>query len=338
MAKNKYRNDDVFYISDLRVLIYVIGYARYGESSVFLILNGDTVCYSVVIDSYHYRRNKKEPYINKAMNILDKHHVKHLDVLCWTHPHDDHSKGLTTLLGSDYCDEDTEILYPMYIEDNEADILKLKKVSTEAVRKILTVNRDGKGKANPIGVVEGKFNNIDAFKIVNSFDMDDIRDVSLDVITPISRKLTSYVNDKKCTDPNELSITLIVNIDGYGFYFGGDTTNEHIDASNKNMIGQCRFVKIPHHSSDTALHLLDYLPVDRLDAVCTTVFKWGRSKLPKPMVIKEYQKYFTDVYSTNKDLRQKGCGTVKYEFNFNYGFPSCSVHKNGNVGKLDLVP
>lgn len=336
MARNRYRIDDSLYISDLRVLIYVIGYARYGESTVLLIMNGNTCYYSAVIDSYHYRKDGKGPFINKAEDILVKHHVERLDLLCWTHPHDDHSKGITTLLDK-FCDEDTNVLYPLYIEANEADIVKLKHVSRETVRKVLSDNIDGKYRANPIGVVTGRFDNVDEFIIVNPYDEEDIRRVSIDAITPLSSKLTKYVNENKCNDPNELSITLFMDIDGYGFYFGGDTTNEHIDDSNKKRMERSRFVKIPHHASKTALNLINYLPVDNLDAVCTSVFKWGRSRLPDSMVIKAYQKYFNNIYSTNKDYHKKGYGIIEYAYDFSGGKPVFAVHQTGNVGRLDFL-
>ena len=63
MAKNEYRQGNKFYISDLRVLVYVIGYGCYGESTVILIMNGDEVYYSIVIDSYQYK-----PYEGETSN------------------------------------------------------------------------------------------------------------------------------------------------------------------------------------------------------------------------------------------------------------------------------
>lgn len=336
MAKNRYRVDNTFYISDLRLLVFVIGYARMGESIVLLMMNKDKCYYSAVIDSYQYRRERRGPFINKAVDILEEYHVERIDLLCWTHPHDDHSKGITTVLKK-YCDEETNVLYPMYMENNEADIVKLKKVSREAVHKVLADNRAGKYKANPIGVIEGHYNNVDEFEVVNPFDEDEVRKVNIDVTTPISNKLTSYVNEATCSDPNELSITLILDIDGYGFYFGGDTTNEHIEASNKPRMSKCRFVKIPHHASKTADRLLKYLPVDELDAVCTTVFKWGRSKLPDKEVVKAYQRYFPHVYTTNKEMRKSGYGIIEYDYDFSTGAPVCTVHKMGNVGRMEMM-
>lgn len=336
MAKNEYRQGNKFYISDLRVLVYVIGYGCYGESTVILIMNGDEVYYSIVIDSYQYKPYEGSPYINKAVDILRKMHVKHLDVLCWTHPHDDHSRGITTILKK-FCDEETIVLYPMYIEDNEADIVNMKLVSKKTVEKILEINRSGEVSACPIGVIKEKFNNVDRFKIINTYDDTDKREVSIDVITPISKLLTTYVNSDKCDDPNELSITLILDIDGYGFYFGGDTTNDHIDLSNHEMIEKCRFIKIPHHASYTADHLPDYLKKENVDAVCTSVFYWGRSKNPNPQVIKQYQTFFKDIYTTNKSLKKEKHGVLLYEYDFSGGYPACDIHIDGNVGKLELV-
>jgi beta-lactamase superfamily II metal-dependent hydrolase len=336
MAKNKYRYKDQFFINDLKVQVYVIGYGCYGESTVLLIMNGDDVYYSIVIDSYHYQQYKGSPLINKAVDILNHNHVEHLDVLCWTHPHDDHSRGITTILKK-FCDEDTTVLYPLYVEDNTADIVKLKQVSKNTVDKILEINRSGLVRACPIGVIEEKYNNVDEFEIINTFDDEDVRKVRIDVITPISHMLTTYVNDKKCDDPNELSITLILDIDDYGFYFGGDTTNDHIDASNQRMMRKCRFIKIPHHASNTANHLPNFLQKENVDAICTSVFEWGRSHNPNPKVIKEYQTFFKDIYTTNKSLTKEKHGIIMYEYDFSTGYPSCDIHTEGNVGKLDIV-
>lgn len=84
---------------------------------------------------------------------------------------------------------------------------------------------------------------------------------------------------------NELSISFIIDIDGYYLYFGGDTMNGHIDAINPAYLEQCRFVKIPHHSSDTSTNLLSYLPQE-IDTACTTIF--SAHKLPKKLVLQEY--------------------------------------------------
>ena len=336
MARNKYRSGNRFYISDLKILVYVIGYRCYGESIVFLIKDSDKVYYSIVIDSYQYKPSKGSPFINKAADILRDHKVEHLDLLCWTHPHDDHSKGITTIIEK-YCDEDTFVIYPANIENNVADIVEMKQVSKDAVNKILEINRNGAVRACPIGVVQERYNNIDEFRIIDSYDDNNVRNVRINAITPISNMLTRYVNRGKCDDPNELSVSLVIDINDFGFYFGGDTTNEHIDASNKDLIGKCRFIKIPHHASATADHLLSFLNKEKIDAVCTSVFTWGRSSNPNPKVIKSYQTYFKNIYSTNINLKKEGYGIILYKYDFSRGYPVCNIYTEGNVGKFGTI-
>lgn len=334
MAKNKYRNpDDSFYVSKLNVKIVVIGYGCYGDSSIILLMDGETVFYSLVIDSFHYSedRSKTKPFINKAADILNKYHVERLDVLCWTHPHDDHSKGLPRLI-SKYCDEETKVVFPMYLQRNSVDIVKYGVVSKYNLDCILSKNKKHEILAVPIGVADNADQNIDEFSIKDMYCSDLTANVRIDAITPISSRLTEFVNDSFCNDPNELSISMVIDINGYGLYFGGDTTNNHIERSKHSMIKRCRFVKIPHHASPTANKLTHYLPSE-LDAVCTTVFKWGKSSLPDNTVIDVYRRFNADIYSTNKDSGDKyPCGIIEYSYDFSGGLPALTPSCSGNAG------
>ncbi len=60
--------------------------------------------YLLVIDSYEKNN------VNQTLDILDKIHKKRkLDMLIWTHPHDDHSIGLEHII-SKRCDKNTKII------------------------------------------------------------------------------------------------------------------------------------------------------------------------------------------------------------------------------------
>ena len=123
---------------------------------------------------------------------------------------------------------------------------------------------------------------------------------------------------------NELSISLIVNIDGYGFFFGGDTINKHINGARKRSINICRFVKIPHHSSPTASELLNYLP-GKIDAACTTVYKVGNSLLPDNDIVAKYKGFCPTILSTgdkNTVSKKNTYGIVSYEYDFSRGTPT----------------
>ena len=334
MARNKYRNpDDSFYVSNFHIKIIVVGYGCFGESTLALMMDGDVVFYSIVIDSYHYKNDKIKdgPYINKTIDILKEYHVERLDVLCWTHPHEDHSKGIPKLI-KQFCDGDTKVMFPMYLQNNQTDIIKYGTISKLNIDFILEKNRENTIRANPIGVADKGEKNVDEFNIRDYYNSEITANVRIDALTPISSVLTEYVNESLCRDPNELSISFMIEVNGYGMYFGGDTNNKHINLSKMLKVARCRFVKIPHHASLTAVDLTNHLPHE-LDAVCTTVFMWGKTKLPNPIVVDRYRKFNAEIYSTNKDMRvQNQYGIIEYDGDFSQGLPMFTPSTSGNGG------
>ena len=220
----------------------------------------------------------------------------------------------------------------MYIQRNSADIVKYGVVSTRNLRLILEKNKNHESLAVPIGVADNCDQNIDEFWIKDLYSTDTTAKIRIDAITPISSRLTEFVNGSFCSDPNELSVSVVVNINGYGLYLGGDTKNNHIERAKHRLMKCCRFVKIPHHASPSASNLTKYLPSE-LDAVCTTVFKWGRSSLPDDNVIKNYKRFNTDIYSTNADLDSKHpFGIVEYDYDFSGGLPMVTPSCTGSGG------
>ena len=149
------------------------------------------------------------------------------------------------------------------------------------------------------------------------------------LVTPISSILANYVKKgNHNVNKNELSISFIIDIDGYYLYFGGDTMNGHIDAINPAYLEQCRFVKIPHHSSDTSTNLLSYLPQE-IDTACTTIF--SAHKLPKKLVLQEYCN-IGKVFSTGSDNNKKyNYGVVEYEYDFSKEEAEMNVKLHGNA-------
>lgn len=336
MAKNKYRNlDDSFDVSNFNIKIIVIGYGCYGESTLVLLMNGETVFYSIAFDSFHYLEGRKiiEPFVNKTADILDYYDVERLDVLCWTHPHDDHSKGFPRLI-SKYCDGATKVVFPMYLQHNSSDIVRYGVVSKCNLRLILEKNKKHDSLAVPIGVADNGDQNIDEFWIRDLYSSDITANIRIDAITPISSRLTEFVNGAFCNDPNELSVSVVMDINGYGLYFGGDTKNNHIERAKHRLMSHCRFVKIPHHASPSANELTNYLPPE-LDAICTTVFKWGKSSLPDDTVIDSYRKFNADIYSTNKDFGDEfPFGIVEYDYDFSRGLPVVTTSCMGSGGVI----
>lgn len=156
---------------------------------------------------------------------------------------------------------------------------------------------------------------------------------SVNAVTPISSILSSYVKEgKHNVNKNELSISFIINIDEYYLYFGGDAMNNHIDAINPAFIEHCRFVKIPHHSSDTSTNLINYLPQE-IDTACTTIF--STHNLPKEFVLRKYCS-MGKVFSTGGHNNKKyNYGVIEYEYDFSKEEVDMNVRLHGNAIELE---
>lgn len=312
----------------LRVKIFIIGYKNQGESIVILFIDtgekGCPVKYSIVIDCFKY--NKR----NITDEILRHYSVSTVSMLCWTHPDLDHSVDIDTLIKK-YCKESTQILLPEHFYNESSDIITINnKTLRGAADKVFNLNRLKKRTVANISATDRGYNEIKSLKFAG-VDKDVF--VSVNAVTPISSILANYVKKgKHNVNKNELSISFIINIDEYYLYFGGDTMNGHIDAINPAYLEQCRFVKIPHHSSDTSTNLVHYLSQD-IDTACTTIF--SKHHLPREHVLQEYCNK-GKVFSTGGQNNKKyNYGVVEYEYDFSKEEVYMNIKLHGNAISLN---
>lgn len=328
---NKRRIENVFIVSKLNIKIFLIGYSHYGESILIILFDGTSPFYSILIDSYQCM-TEQGLSLNKSIEILKSFKISRLDLICWSHPHEDHSKGLIEIIDS-FCDNSTKLIFPQFILNNSADIIKLNGIGVETVKAFLDYSKDEGYEVSPIGVVKGQSVIIDHFRLEDRYNQDIKRNVCVSALTPINSLLLPYENSSKKQNVNDLSISLVVNVDDFSMYFGGDTTNSHIEDCDKDILGSCTFVKIPHHSSKTADKLIDYLPT-HIDAACTTVY---HSSLPNDKVIKRYKVICDEVYSTGDKNKEQTFqyGIVEYDYNCSSSDQiDGEIHKYGNALKL----
>ncbi len=78
----------------------MIGYHDQGESVVFFIKTDGMVAYTGLVDCY------KTEEQNAVKMVLEKERIKKVDFVCWTHPHDDHTRGLDEIW-KEYCTKET---------------------------------------------------------------------------------------------------------------------------------------------------------------------------------------------------------------------------------------
>lgn len=95
---------------EVHISIYHIGYSSEGESSLFILHTSDkNVLYSIVIDCY-------EENCNETDRILEEWQLERkVNLIIWTHPHDDHSLGIDNIIGK-YSNDKTKICTQIYLQ------------------------------------------------------------------------------------------------------------------------------------------------------------------------------------------------------------------------------
>ena len=320
-------------IEDLELRIDVIGYKRLGEAIVILFRDRrhNKTLYSMAIDSYCLKQNKSER--NWSDDILRKYKVKSLSTICWTHPHLDHSKGLLKLFRK-YCWLSTKIIKPCYFDNVDSDIVSVNdEVTKKVVDAVFGLNAIKRNIVVSALVPHKGYIDADHFLIISGNSQS--KEISLNLLTPVSSIVDDYYkNGRKLEDMNGISVSFILNIDDCYMMFGGDTINEHIDLIDRQYLKDCKFVKIPHHSSYTGQKMGDYVHEANLVTACTTTYK---TSLPRDKVVDKYKekcKYvFTTGYKETKDLKTY-FGIVEYVYRFTNPEISLDVNLYGNAHQV----
>lgn len=331
MLNGTQRQISVSSTKNLRMLFYLIGYRTQGESVVILFIDtiDGSVKYSIVNDCYVYEHE------NLTCQILGKHSVKPLSLLCWTHPDLDHSVGLYNVI-KDFCSEETLVILPEYFHNRDTDVVTVKnKDERNVLDKIFSLNTTGNPTLTHIAVSRN-YHEIDRVTFVGIDET--TLDISVDALTPHSDPLSrAFYQQKKFTLKNDVSISTILNVDNYYIYLGGDVTEQMIMNSPSGVFRKCRFIKVPHHGSNTAAALLDYLP-ETIDSACFTT---KSKKLPVQEVMDDYKNISQYITATgSKDRREHLYGIILYEFDFSGDEIHVDVtpYDNGYVIKGNYAP
>lgn len=320
-------------IEHLEIRIFVIGYRKEGEAIVVLFRDKfkKKVLFSIAIDCYEYKGRMKS-WRNLTDEILRKYHVECLSVLCWTHPHMDHTKGLLKIFHK-YCRNSTKVIKPIFFDNKKTDVVEIYDCKTkrlvEAMFKLNALNRNT--------IVNSKASK--DFKMVYRFFIESNnaqpKKVELILTSPADSIVTQHFKyGTVMKDLNGISVSMILNIDGYSMMLGGDTINEHIYEMDPNDLKECRLVKTPHHTSLTGRALELFLDKTKLDTACTTI---KGSALPNDAVVNEYKKktdyFFTTGYKTDIPKDSTFFGIVEYVLNFETTV-KMTVNLYGNAHRL----
>lgn len=301
-------------ISSVRAEVYVIGTYASGECSALLLYINNSVRYTIVIDSCERDLDKLRKYVFEPKGITS------VDFICWTHPHEDHTKGITKLI-KEYSSKDTILLTPIELYRAKE---KLTRASIRAFSSIENIGFDGEeyehledgilSETKEYVEIENlrktgyKGINIDTSEcklIYNSYYKDGISKkatMSIEAYAPIKDVLTRNSSIDKLNN-NDFSIVLSVDINGSKFIFGSDIENISISKIKErcDIFQNVMFAKIPHHGGKSGKGFIDLIEDDN-NPKCyvTTVYSNTNKTNPCKDILDLYKKRNGNVYCTNE--------------------------------------
>lgn len=325
---------------NLTISIFVIGYRNIGESIVVLFrdksVNDDKVVLSMVIDSYGQEQ------LNLTRDILKKYSVEKVDFICWTHPHTDHSPGIDTLV-KDMMHDGLVIFSPKFHYGNiRPDLLKTESAKTKDIFDNIWSEIE-KHKDNPnlwrTISADGDVTHGYPMRLISDDNLGG-KELAFFFLTPLGRRTDYYsIKGNMLGNPNELSVSFFMTVDGYNFYFGGDTEKEHAEGIETEIIKGFRWIKVPHHCSLGGKPIADRLG-PMLDYAASTVY--SPSKLP----VKEIQDIYassclalhmTQLEEVGDYKAQHDYGIIQYDYKFGNEDIVVSVYTYGNAGQYFLA-
>ncbi|TGY66201.1 hypothetical protein [Dubosiella muris] len=285
--------------------VYIIGYKNQGEAILIVVEVDGRAVFCVLIDSYHCKDK------NLIQEILVKKRIQWIDIICWSHPHGDHSKGMKDII-KNYSNEDTLILIPEGVE------LSPQKFSKEVI-KLFSYLREqvvqSAEKYRVMSVSDGK--NVLFYHWPKPKFIYQTQEFQLKInsFAPPSHSLRAnqFLNR---IDNNLNSIGFVLVLGNKYLVFTGDIENNAWSQLPPIFIKDIDLLKIPHHGSKTANKALDLFS-DIDISVCTS-YICGNSKLPEKEIIDCYENISAEVYLTQSmrsEENQEGYGMVKVKYN-----------------------
>lgn len=309
--------------------IYVIGYPQKGESIVSILIDGEKPLYCAVTDSY-----LSDDQINYTEKLLTTCQVKTINDFLWTHPDEDHSKGIVHLLEKFSNPNMTHIFLPEGInkyEAREAEINYLmSKFDTNRRYSYTHINVD----------TDEEMREIKRLKLIDSTNSSVYSYLKLSFLLPNSSVSARAVNETKKFEPNDISLVYCITYNGFYYFFGGDMMNKMVqylpnntDLTDTDFVNRIRYIKIPHHSSNNTDKLVSYFKRNNMkDAVSvTTIYK--NERLPKKSIIDEYCNMSS--YFGSTDTGDSHYGHILTSFSTNSDFIGHKAEGNAKEIKID---
>lgn len=288
------------------IKVFVIGYSQKGESIIILFIDeqDNNILYTIVIDCFLYKK------INKTKEILEEYNISNIDMLCWSHPDDDHTKGIDSIIRN-FCTENTKIILPQGVNGKDYDMISYNKNDKILVSQILRLNEKKKKIQLTASVATALYHPMD---IIEFSDYPEKINLNIHALSPHSALINERIGNEKKIDKNELSIALHIKVDEYQFVFCSDIENPTIDNIMTSCFDNPILIKIPHHTSPTSDRLLDIIKTDQNNTLgCTTIYK--QHNLPNTELLERYKNICSQIHTTGTSKgKNKNYGVIEYNF------------------------
>lgn len=318
-------------IKNLYLSVYFIGYENEGESSVLILYSTSPkkrIVYSMVIDCY------EDEQVNCTEKILEKFEedfptkkkkdkkIK-INMLVWTHPHRDHTKGIGKLIDW-HCNKSTKIVTANILNTGK----KYAKECDLIIHKIAHLNDRQKKRWN-ISSTETLESLLQKIEFFNAKDL--ISTLKIRCIAPVSDIIAKDISDSEI---NKLSVGIVVEIErndgNMNFLFAADIENPTFqEIANEQELysipSRYTYIKLPHHGGKSADSLVKLLDVEeKSDFAVTSVYnkteKIGNKEIiyrnPDKKTIKKYKNYIDNIGATSDIFNgESGIGVLKVDYN-----------------------
>lgn len=312
---------------DLKLRIVTIGYSVEGESILGVIDNRGEHLFSFVIDSYQIT-NEEGGEMNKTLEVLRELGIFSIDVFVWTHPDDDHSRGIATLLSTVDQEANAEIFVPTML-NKDLDMTDEARISMNYL-----FEHYNKGtKYNMSMVVKNP--NVDNCALKLRFkEYRSGREITCDFqfLAPSGARLLRDACVNQTFKFNRMSIVFSLRFNNFDYLFCGDLMGEDVQFLDMEFFENVQFIKIPHHGSSHTRQLPRLLSRQKKVDVVATTTTFAKCNLPDEETVEMYKPFCKGIYSTSSGDCKFGC----IETCFDVLNLSSEVRLSGNAKPLFL--
>lgn len=317
----------------LKIAVYHIRYSEKGESSVFILYDAEKVVYySIVIDCY------EEEQYNITDSILEQWGLaeRKLDILVWTHPHDDHSLGLVNIVKK-YCHHKRTKICTANVFGNTERFSSACKENIYFLNSLVH-GRPAKDrvKIHPMHCYPDIIEDIE-FLGYGKFDK-----LVLQCIAPMPN-IGGIQGVDRTFDNNKIGLGCIVKLEGASgkihMLFAGDVDNMSFESliseADSEIPTVYNYIKIPHHGSTSGKKLIELLQMDGDVSEYASTSVYVQHHLPDKKVLTEYGNVVETLICTSDIVNQKyGKGVVYLDFDLDT--KTVKTQYYGTATTLDL--